>query len=358
MGQRERILVLYNEPVLAEGHPDYISEVEVLDNVEAVQEALIAAGYEVARLGATSDPQVLLNGLRDHAPHAVVNLFEGAADNNASELYACGLLEWLGIPYTGCPFHTLVLARSKHIAKRLFVAGGLPTAPFFVAEQFPLVECPIRFPVIVKPAQQDASVGVDQKSVATDLESLNARISYLVEQFGGPVLVEEFIFGREVTVALVEMPDLRLLPATEAVFPDAGPGYWPILSYDAKWTRGSTEYETTDYHFHAQMSPELQALVEGSARKAFRLLGARDYARVDFRIRAGDNQPFLLELNPNPDFAPDRALANNLWAAGLSHTEFTVQLVRNALARGAAGTRTARYRDLEQASQEVPYGSP
>jgi D-alanine-D-alanine ligase len=349
MGHRERILILYNEPVLPEGHPDYISEVEVLDNVEAVQKALVEAGYEVARLGATSDPQVLIDGVREHRPDAVVNLFEGCADDNASELYACGLLEWLRIPYTGCPFHTLVLARSKHIAKRLFLAEGLPTAPFMVVENGTVSECPLQFPVIVKPAQQDASVGVDQGSVATNLEGLNHRVKYLWEQFGGPALVEEFIFGREVTVALVEMPDLRLLPATEAVFPDAGPGYWPILSYDAKWTEGSTEYETTDYHFHAQMTPELADEIERSARKAFRLLGCRDYARVDFRIRASDNKPFVLELNPNPDFAPDRALANNLWAAGLSHGEFTLQLVRNALNRAGA-TRPVRFGDRREAS--------
>ena len=304
MRPRERVLVLYNEPVLPEGHPDYLSEVAVLKNVEAVQNALSGAGYEVSRLGGTADPQVLINGLRDHRPDAVVNLFEGAADDNASELYACGLLEWLGVPYTGCPFHTLVLARSKHIAKRLFLAEGLPTVRFFVAEQAPVSDCPLQFPVIVKPAQQDASVGVDQGSVATDLDGLNRRVRYLQEQFGGPALVEEFIFGREVTLALVEMPELRLLPATEAVFPEAGPGYWPILSYDAKWTKGSAEYETTDYHFNAVMTPELAAAIEGSARKAFRLLGCRDYARVDFRIRASDGQPFILELNPNPDFTP------------------------------------------------------
>jgi D-alanine-D-alanine ligase len=349
MGRRERILVLYNEPVLPQGHPDYIAEVEVLDNVEAVQQALAEAGYEVARLGATSDPQALLSGLREHQPDAVVNLFEGTQDNNASELYACGLLEWLGISYTGCPFHTLVLARSKHVAKRLFLAEGVPTAPFFVVEQALVRECPLSFPVIVKPAQQDASVGVEQSSVVTDLDGLNRRASFLLEQFGGPVLVEEFIFGREVTVALVEMPDLRLLPATEAVFPDAGPGYWPILSYDAKWTRGSAEYETTDYHFDARMTAELATQVETAARKAFRLLGCRDYARVDFRIRTSDGQPFVLELNPNPDFAPDRALANNLWAAGVGHSEFAVQLVRNALARRGTGT-PGRYRDCKQAS--------
>jgi D-alanine-D-alanine ligase len=349
MGHRERILILYNEPVLPEGHPDYVSEVEVLDNVEAIHKVLIDGGYQVARLGANADPQVLIDGIGESRPDAVVNLFEGCADDNASELYACGLLEWLRVPYTGCPFHTLVLARSKHVAKRMFLAEGLPTAPFLVVEQGPVSECPLQFPVIVKPAQQDASVGVDQDSVATDLAGVNRRVNYLLEQFGGPVLVEEFIFGREVTVALVEMPELRLLPATEAVFPNAGPGYWPILSYDAKWTQGSAEYETTDYHFHAQMTPELAAVIEGSARKAFRLLGCRDYARVDFRIRASDNQPFMLELNPNPDFAPDRALANNLWAAGLSHEEFTLQLVRNALIRGKAA-RPGRYRDRREAS--------
>jgi D-alanine-D-alanine ligase len=341
---RQRVLVLYNEPVLPEDHPDYVSEVEVLDNVYAVQEALAGAGFEATTLGVAATAQELIDGVKEHRPDAVVNLFEGVATNNASELYAAGLLEWLGVPYTGCPFHTLVMARSKHLAKRLFLAEGLPTAPFLVVEQAPLTACPLRFPVIVKPAQQDASVGVDQGSVARDLAGLNRRLQYVLEQFGGPALVEEFIFGRELTVALVEMPDLRLLPGTEVVFPEAGPDYWPILSYDAKWKKGSEEFETTDYHFKAELTGELARKIEECAFKAFRLLGCRDYARVDFRIR--DDQPFVLELNPNPDFAPDRALSNNLWAAGISHTEFTVQLVRNALARGAGGL-TARYRDRQ-----------
>src|SRR5262249_24106989 len=236
---RERVLVLYNEPVLPSDHPDAISEVEVLDNVDAIEKVLSEADYQVSRLGVTSNPQELIDGIRGHAPDCVVNLFEGTQDNNASELYAAGLLEWLGVPYTGCPFQTLVLARSKHLAKRLFLAEGLPTAPFLVVEEAPLAACPLVFPVIVKPAQQDARVGVDQGSVATDLAGLTLRVQYLLEQFGPPVLVEEFIFGRELTVALVEMPELRLLPGTEVVFPEASPGYWPILSYDAKWARGS-----------------------------------------------------------------------------------------------------------------------
>ncbi len=133
--RRERVLVLYNEPALPEDHPDYISEVEILDNVDAVRETVAAAGYEADAFAAPNDPDLLLTGVRDRRPDAVVNLFEGSAVNNATELYAAGILEWLGIPYTGCSFHTLVLARSKHIAKRLFQAEGLPTAPFFVVEK-------------------------------------------------------------------------------------------------------------------------------------------------------------------------------------------------------------------------------
>jgi D-alanine-D-alanine ligase len=102
------------------------------------------------------------------------------------------------------------------------------------------------------------------------------------------------------------------------------------------------EFDTTDYHFHAELTPELAVKIEEASRKAFRILGCRDYARVDFRIR--NNEPYVLELNPNPDFAPDRALANNLWAAGLGHTEFTIQIVKNALARGGVNLGQ-RYRD-------------
>jgi D-alanine-D-alanine ligase len=341
MRRLQRVLVLYNQPVLPADHPDYASEAEVLDNVEAVGAELAEAGYDVTRLGVAHDPAGLLAGLQAQRPDVVFNLFEGTADRNVTEAYVAGLLDWLDLPFTGCPFCTLVLAQSKHLTKHLFQGEGLPTPPFVVAEQAPLASCPLRFPVIVKPAQQDSSVGVEQASVVTDLDGLNARLAHVLANFGPPVLVEELILGRELTVALVEVPDLRLLPITEAVFPSAGPGYWPILSYDAKWSHGSAEYEMTDYHFQAQLSPALADKLEACARKAFRLLGARDYARLDFRVR--DDEPFLLELNPNPDFAPDRGLANNLWAAGLSHAEFTVQMVRNALARGRDGT-TPRYR--------------
>ncbi|MFQ3593328.1 MAG: hypothetical protein SNJ82_09105 [Gemmataceae bacterium] len=333
MTHRERITVLYNEPILPEDHPDYVSEVDVIDNVDAVEKVLREAGYQVMRLGVTNDAPSLIRGLHEQAPDVVVNLFEGTPDNNANEMYAAGILEWLGISYTGCPFQTLVLARSKHQAKRLFHAEGIPTAAYFVVEDGKVTSNPLRYPCIVKPTQQDASVGVDQASVVTTFEQLQARVRFLYEQFAQPVLVEEYIPGREITLALVEIPQLTLLPGTEVLFQYKNPEFWPILTYKAKWDVDSIEFNETDYHFHAELSPELLDQMHSIAKRAYHLLGCRDYARVDFRLREGDNQLFVLELNPNPEFAPNRGLANNLWAANISHEQFTRQLVRNALAR-------------------------
>jgi D-alanine-D-alanine ligase len=240
-----RVLVLYNEPVLPADHPDADSEHEILYTVDSVTGPLTEAGFEVSRLGVQRDPAALLTGLRRLKPDVVFNLFEGLADQYGTEAYAAGILEWLGIPYTGCPFQTLCIARDKPWTKRLLRGAGLPTADFFVVEEGSVEECPLEWPVIVKPGAQDASIGLDQNSVVTDLERLNERVAYLLDTYGPPVLVEEFISGREFNIGLIESPDLRTLPVSEIEFVDHEPGYWPLVTYDAKWKPGSRDYEAT-----------------------------------------------------------------------------------------------------------------
>src|SRR5262245_8301343 len=143
-----KVLILYNDPVLPDTHPDAISENEILYNVDVVHEALRAAGYRVARLGISHDPATLVGGLRVHRPDVVFNLFEGTADHGQTEAYAAGLLQWLGVPFTGSPFEALALARTKHLTKRLLRGAGLPTAEFVVVEVEPLPPCPLDWPVI------------------------------------------------------------------------------------------------------------------------------------------------------------------------------------------------------------------
>jgi D-alanine-D-alanine ligase len=328
-----RVLILYNEPVLPADHPDADSEHEIFYTVEEVEKALNEAGFDVSRLSVQRDPSVLLTRVKKRRPDVVFNLFEGLADNYDTEGHVAGLLEWLELPYTGCPYQTLTLARRKHVTKLLLQGAGLPTAPFFAVEEVPVVDNPLGWPVIVKPAAQDASVGLDQGSVVTDLVKLNERAAYLLAAYGGTVLVEQFIRGREFNIGVVEAPDLRVLPVSEILFTDPSPDFWPIVTYDAKWKPGTRDYEATPPKYPAEVAPRLRAKVEKLAADAFRLLGCRDYARVDFRVST-TGKPYILEVNPNPDFSPLAGLAGGLISAGMTHAGFAVDLVRRALARG------------------------
>lgn len=328
-----RVLVLYNKPVLPANHPDAESEHEILYTVDVVSNELTEAGYVVSRLGISYDPSVLLEGLREQKPDVVFNLFEGTADHGHTEAALAGLLEWLGLPFTGCPFQTLCLARTKHLTKHLFQGAGLPTPEFFIVETLPMPPSCLEWPVIVKPALLDASVGLDQGSVVTDQERLEQRVAYVLEHYGPPVLVEQYISGREFNVGLIEAPDLRVLPISEIMFVESDPSYWPIVTYDAKWTPGSRDYEATPPRYPADISPRLAERLGTLAIQAFRLLGCRDYARVDFRVRT-TGKPYLLEVNPNPDYSPNAGLTGGLSSAGLTHAQFTVDLVQSALARG------------------------
>lgn len=329
-----RVLILYNDPVLPVTHPDFESEHEILSTVDEVCKPLTQAGFEVARLGLNVDPGVLIYTLHRERPDVVFNLFEGTANHGNTEAYLAGLLEWLHIPFTGCPFDTLCLARNKAMTKHLLRGAGLPTPEFFIVEQLPVLECPVEWPVIVKPGSQDASVGLDQGSVVTDMAHLRDRVAYLLDHYGPPVLVEEFIRGRELNVGLVEAPELQVLPISEVLFIDNDPDFWPIVTYDAKWKPGSRDYEATPPRYPADVTPRLADRLGELSRKAFRLLNCRDYARVDFRVRP-TGKPYILEVNPNPDFNPTAGLSGGLTSAGITHAQFTVDLVHAALARGS-----------------------
>jgi D-alanine-D-alanine ligase len=339
-----RVVILFNEPVLPEDHPDAESEHEVFVTVEEVEKVLAGAGYDVRRL-AVRDPVNLVGGLQELKPDCVFNLFEGVADLYETEAHAAGVMEWLDIPFTGSPYHTLTLARNKALTKRLLQGAGLPTADFMVVEELPVPPCRLDWPVIVKPGAQDASVGLDQGSVVSDQRRLNERVTYLLKNYGPPVLVEQYIPGREFNLGVIENPDLTVLPVAEILFTDKDPNFWPIVTYDGKWKPGSRDYDSTPPKYLATVAPKLREKLQTLAKQAFRLLGCRDYARVDFRVKP-PGRPYILEVNPNPDFSSTAGLTGGLISAGLSHAEFTLILVKRALARGprnavdAAGCRS------------------
>jgi D-alanine-D-alanine ligase len=331
-----RILVLYNLPVLPPDHPDYASEFDVIETVMEIEKVFPADQYVCERFGYAREPRDLLRRLDEWKPDAVFNLFEGEADRTETEIHNAGLLESFGVPFTGANTFGLALARDKIRTKYLLAGGGVRSAPFMVVERTPVADWPHRWPAIVKPAFQDASVGIDQGSVVTSQAELENRVVYVIGKYGSPVLVEEFIHGRELHVNLFEdavTGQLRIIPPAELKFTfPPGEEQRHIYSYAAKWDEDSIEYKSANLLSAITLESPLAERVETICTTAYRLTGMRDYARVDLRITDA-GEPFVIEVNPNPHIN-SLIVVEGLKAMGWDFARFVQGLMANALARG------------------------
>ncbi|MFO0938647.1 MAG: GNAT family N-acetyltransferase [Gemmataceae bacterium] len=331
-----RVTILYNEPTLPADHPDADSEHDVLETADIIARHLQTAGLMVSRVGVTANSHSLLRSLDQAKPDCVFNLYEGTAGWGNSEEYVAGLLELLKIPYTGCPTLPMTLCRNKPLSKRLFAGAGIPTAAYYVVGEGPCPPCPIPWPVIVKPGEQDASVGIDQLSVCVNQEQLVERVEYLRKTYGPSVLVEQLVVGREFHVPVIEMDGKPLvLPFTEILFPPPADGQpiWPIVTFDAKWKPKSRDFAATPAKNPAEVDDALRANVSRIVLQTFALMECRDYARVDLRVDA-TGQPYVLEMNPNPCINPLAGVAAALESAKIPYTTFLLGCVRSALRRG------------------------
>lgn len=331
-----RILVLYNEPVLPADHPDAESEHDILETVDDTFRVLEAAGFETRRLGINYDPQPLLDEVKRHRPDAVFNLFEGVPTQPGTEISAAALLEWLNLSFTGCPSPALALGRDKIRTKHLLAGTGLPTAPYMIIDGLPVPRWRRGWPAIVKPATEDASIGIDQGSVVESQKQLAERVALVLERFGPPVLVEKFVFGREFHVNMIEdgvgagERPIRVLPLAEIAFQET-PGRWPVYTFTAKWDMESDEYRTAPLVAPVEIEAAPFERLRVIAEKAFRLLGCRDYARLDVRM-APDGSFTILEANPNP-YLNSLALVNGVMAIGRTHEQLLVEMALAAVAR-------------------------
>jgi D-alanine-D-alanine ligase len=350
-----RVLILYNEPTLPAGHPDASAEHDVLDLADVVERILRLAGATVGRLGVVDSAEVAVAGLRAFAPDVVFNLHEGTASWGNAEAYIAGIVELFRVPYTGSPPQTLLVARSKPLTKLLLTASGMPTAPYFLVTGD---QCPpnrLGWPVIVKPAGEDASIGIEQKSVCTTDGEVADRVRYVQKTYGPGAVIERLIVGRELHVAVIDTPGgLTVLPFTEILFPPAADGrpIWPIVTFDAKWHDDSRDYQSTPYKNPADVAPALEREVGNLAQQAFALVGCRDYARIDFRVdEAG--RPFVLEVNPNPCIMPGAGVAESLASAHIPYPDFILSLVRAALRRGPAPALADSLRAVDPAAARL-----
>ena len=243
-----------------------------------------------------------------------------------------GLLNWLDVPYTGCPVEAMVLGRDKVRTKHLLRGAGLPTAEFIVVEAIESMQLPQSWPVIVKPAGTDASIGIDQASVVKTVDDLRKQVESVRRRYGSPVLVETYLPGPEFNVGVIESPGLTPLPIAEMVYTPQPGVQWPIVSYASKWETGSAEDLAMQPRCPAQIRDDLKERLHAIALSAFKLIGCRDVARIDLRLDAA-GQPNVLEVNPNPDLGSSAGLARMLRVANIPYAQFIDQLVRNHLSK-------------------------
>ncbi len=334
------VLLLYNEPLLSADDPDWASEAGVLESVEAVQAALLARGHRVRKLGVGGSVEEFLARLPEiGAADVVFNLFEGLGGVGRGESEIAGLLELLGYPLTGSGAECLALVRHKARTKWLLAGAGVATPKFCLVpadaavDEQAVTALLSEGPVIVKPAHEDASLGIEDGSVCTDRAALVRQIETIRARYGA-VLVEQFIVGREFNAAVLAIGEPRLLPLAEIEFSGPGPRGWQIVTYEAKWAVDSAADRATPPRCPANVEPALARRLSEVALAAFRLTACRDYARVDVRMDDA-GRVYVLEVNGNPDIGPTAGFARALRVAEISYEDFVDDMVRQAAAQRA-----------------------
>ena len=298
----------------------------VLGNVRTVQGVLRSAEHISSLIPVTlGDVSWLKKAQRCDV---IFNLCEGVNGMARYEDYAVAALDLTRVPFTGCTSWTVTIAHRKHIANTLFAAHGIPVPPFVHAKRG-TVPTGLKFPVIVKPAGEDASVGIDSGSVCTTKKALKERLAKIAGLWED-TLVQEYVPGREVNVGFVGG---EMLPISEIDFGRMPDGSWPIVTYAAKWDAGSPEDLGTVPVCPAPLEADLAKKVASIARAAWQLIGQEmGYGRVDLRI-APTGEPYVLEVNPNPDISADAGLARMARVRGWDYDTLILKVVDEALGR-------------------------
>lgn len=330
-----RILALMHKdlvpPESVEGLP--YKQVQPYKTEYDILAALEELGHEVRSLGVHDDLSVLRAALTEFKPHLTFNILEEFHDVSLYGQAVISYLELMRAPYSGCNPRGLMLAHDKPLAKKILMYHSIRTPRFAVVPLGGHIKRPARlgFPLIVKSAVEDASLGISKASVVKSDEKLQERIKFMHDQFGTDVMIEEFIPGRELYVGVIGNQRLKVLPIWE-------------MSFD-KWEEGAPRLATSrvkwDPHYQEEKgittgpAQDLDAATEREivrvCKSAYRALGLSGYARMDLRL-GEDGHVYLIEPNANPDLASDEDFARSAEAAGITYDELIDRIVKLGLA--------------------------
>ena len=302
---------------------------------EEIYEALKKTGHDPFYHTLDGRPETL-HSLATERADLYFNLTESYGGDDTKEMHVAAYLDLLGRRYTGAGPHGLYLAQDKALAKKIFAFHGIRT-PYFMTGYRGRLEWAhdIHFPVIVKPGLEDGSIGIRFSAVVGSLKELMERIDQVHADFDGPVLIEEYIEGREIYVAVLGNQDPEALPIVELDLSQLPEGTPKIAGTEVKWEEGTEVYRCTQPFFPDDLEPEIEEKLKQTAIAAYQALRLRDYGRIDIRLDA-EGTVHVIECNPNPWLLSTAEFAKAAKKSGRSHCDLIAEIVQLAIARYGA----------------------
>ena len=308
----------------------------VREEVSAIEESLREGGFNPFVLSVDNFSKDLIQIISEISPKFIFNLCEEINGKCELEMCVAGLLDLMGIPYTGSAPFALGLALNKFHVKQILRSAGIPTARGYVRYPGHRAAIPrgMHFPMFVKPSREDASLGINSNSVCHTAKQLEKQIRYIHEVYHQEALIEEYLDGREFNVSVVGDRNPEVLAISEINFSGLPEGEPRIVSYRAKWDEDSPLFNFTVPICPASITRRLENRIKDIAIRSYQCIGCRDYARIDMRTDSRGSI-HVLEVNPNPDISPKAGFARAARAAGYSYSDIILRIGASAVERGA-----------------------
>ncbi len=299
-----------------------------------VVRALRRAGHEVRVVGVSHDLEPIRRAAQGFRPHAAFNLLMEFQDEGRFQAHVVAYLELLGVPVTGPDARGILLTRDKALAKTVLLHHGLPTPAFAVFPRRGPAEgrTGLRFPLIVKSRDEEASLGIAQASLVRDPRSLRERVAFVHLRLGTDAIAEEYVAGRELTVGVIGNSRPSALPVWELAFGSLPAGSAPIATARAKFDDAYRRRAGIRSGPARALAPRARAEIRRLAIRAYRILGLSGYARIDLRLPV-HGRPQLIEANATPDVAAAEDFASSARAAGIPYPRLLTRILRLAMAR-------------------------
>jgi len=341
--KRLRILVLTHESLVPPDTLEGCSEQEIDEwrTEYDVITRLRADGHDVRPLGVRDSLSDLRAAIADWHPDICFNLLEEFDGIVTYDQHVVAFLELMRQPYTGCNPRGLLLSRDKVLSKQLLSFHRIPTPHFMVVPRGRKFMVPrrLRFPLFVKSATEDASLGIAQASVVADAAHLRERVQFIHEQTRTDALVEEYIEGREIYVGVLGNERLTVFPPWELSFGSLGDTAAAIATRKVKWDRRYQQRHGITTSAAVDLDPLVRGVLERLSRRIYRALHLSGYARMDFRLHA-DGRLYVLEANANPNLSAQEDFARSGASAGVDYEELLARIISRGLAYRAEWRRT------------------